>query len=896
MSKTGKKITLAEGLKEAVGVVKNKKKLNEDSILVSPEFIKKRDALADYFEVEDEVRYDKDMDLFILPDGRAYFVYTGDEADQKAKEEVINSIDDMGIEAFTPDFQQDIIDNQMVDVDWFDDAMKESYEFYADDIMSEDGEHGNRLFDEMIEEGVISEEDVTEDGELVDGIDLDEKKEEFVEKLCENWDNGVQWYIDNFGERDFSDVCKKHDLYDYDEIAETAVRWDGRGHFISYYDGEELDIGDDLFAYKYEEGWDWDKADSIHESMNEDTVKTKDGKWANVGKDGKVDSGKFRTKKEADAQRKAMFANNYKKKIGESARQNKRITASRVTYITEDIEAMKPHYPNIPDEKFQEIIELDPTYQNGSNNAGTYGKWLLNLANKNGGYLPNLGHITDVLKRFDTSKKQLKNKDIMKFRSVQEVDDYLNDENNYNELSDRQKLRQTQNAVRKTDTTKDAKLVYSDSDFDIYVPKTYEASCKLGRGSSWCTASTQNDFYFNYYTRNGNLYILISKHDPENQKYQFHFQSDSFMDIDDRSINIVEFMKQYPNVKKFFVKETKELVDELGEEKQELTISVDDFANMASSRNMSKDFISACFESVFGEDDSLFDQYFMDAYDLYGLLKNDLYYIGISYPNIELFSRLGINAKNVDELWSAMKENDDIDLAMGASYSSAMAIGSYDECVADFKSAVNETFKKVDFYCDGENISIKLPHDENADPDEVAFDTCLLSGFSDSSYDNSEFFTDLADTFSDKFVEPRYGWDGFDYTQFNSELDYRLDEIINNNSVEESLQESSTGNDVVFGYRIHNDMTDEIFVIISDDKNSLISNIDRAKSAITNSWDEYYDGEKVLKNLEKENVYVASDGDYDYMQQLIVNGGDESVSLGGNEYQIKYIGRESIRF
>ena len=258
---------------EADDEVEESLKLNEDNVLVSPEFIKKRDALAKYFEVEDEVKYDKGMDIFILPDGRAYFVYTGDEADAKAKEEVINAIDDLGIEAFTPDFRQDIIDNQMVDVDWFDDAMKESYEVYADDIMSEDGEHGNRLFDEMIEEGVISEEDVTEDGELVDGIDLDEKKEEFVEKLCERWDDGVEWYIDNFGEGDFSDVCKEHDLYDYDEIAETAVRWDGRGHFISMYDGEELDIGDDLFAYKYEEGWDWDKADSIHESMNESTTK-----------------------------------------------------------------------------------------------------------------------------------------------------------------------------------------------------------------------------------------------------------------------------------------------------------------------------------------------------------------------------------------------------------------------------------------------------------------------------------------------------------------------------------------------------------------------------------------------------------------------------------------------
>ena len=55
-----------------------------------------------------------------------------------------------------------------------------------------------------------------------------------------------------------------------------------------------------------------DAVDTDSAEINEDTVKTKDGKWANVGKDGKVDSGKFKTKKEADAQRKAMFANGYK--------------------------------------------------------------------------------------------------------------------------------------------------------------------------------------------------------------------------------------------------------------------------------------------------------------------------------------------------------------------------------------------------------------------------------------------------------------------------------------------------------------------------------------------------------------------------------------------------------
>ena len=50
----------------------------------------------------------------------------------------------------------------------------------------------------------------------------------------------------------------------------------------------------------------------LDESLKEDVKKLPDGKYANVGKDGKADSGKFKTKKEADAQRKAMYANGYK--------------------------------------------------------------------------------------------------------------------------------------------------------------------------------------------------------------------------------------------------------------------------------------------------------------------------------------------------------------------------------------------------------------------------------------------------------------------------------------------------------------------------------------------------------------------------------------------------------
>ena len=48
-----------------------------------------------------------------------------------------------------------------------------------------------------------------------------------------------------------------------------------------------------------------------NECLKEDTVKTKSGKWVNKGDTGEA-HGEFRTKKEADAQRKAMYAQGFK--------------------------------------------------------------------------------------------------------------------------------------------------------------------------------------------------------------------------------------------------------------------------------------------------------------------------------------------------------------------------------------------------------------------------------------------------------------------------------------------------------------------------------------------------------------------------------------------------------
>ena len=67
--------------------------------------------------------------------------------------------------------------------------------------------------------------------------------------------------------------------------------------------------------------------------LTEDTVKKQNGKWTNRGDDGK-EHGEFKTKKEADAQRKAMFANGYK---GESMNESANPENAEINKIIYDV-------------------------------------------------------------------------------------------------------------------------------------------------------------------------------------------------------------------------------------------------------------------------------------------------------------------------------------------------------------------------------------------------------------------------------------------------------------------------------------------------------------------------------------------------------------------------------
>lgn len=184
-------------------------------------------ALATYLDVDEDSIHPVTYASNIFEVGDAeWAVLTEDEAERAAKEDIEDLYDDIGVDSFTPWFRDWIYDNA-VDREWFEEALRESFENYVADIKDED----DRLQQEMDDAGVDTEE-------------------EFVDYLVRSAGDPIEYYVDNFGSADFREVCSRHNLIDIDAVAEKAIEEDGVAHFIATYDGEEVDLGDDLFAYR----------------------------------------------------------------------------------------------------------------------------------------------------------------------------------------------------------------------------------------------------------------------------------------------------------------------------------------------------------------------------------------------------------------------------------------------------------------------------------------------------------------------------------------------------------------------------------------------------------------------------------------------------------------------
>lgn len=99
-------------------------------------------------------------------------------------------------------------------------------------------------------------------------------------------------------------------------------------------------------------------------AVDEDTIKVKDGKWTNKGKEGT--HGFFKTKKEADAQRRAMFARESIGNVSNTIVNNKdeNSLSESTKYSVNDVQQMKDAKEEMekkknPDDDIEQVVDLN---------------------------------------------------------------------------------------------------------------------------------------------------------------------------------------------------------------------------------------------------------------------------------------------------------------------------------------------------------------------------------------------------------------------------------------------------------------------------------------------------------------------------------------------------------
>jgi len=172
---------------------------------------------------------------------------------------------------------------------------------------------------------------------------------------------------------------------------------------------------------------------------------------------------------------------------------------------------------------------IDPT------GNSKYTKWIITrFVDPNGGirFVEDLSKLTEPLTRYAKLTQSgvipTSSRDINQFKNMNSflnlMDQYAEKKTGREEKSnEEQELIKSGQAVLYKDT----------GTLKIMIPKTEEAAKFYGRGTRWCTAGDK-DNRFNYYNRQGRLYVLIFR--GSGVKWQFHFESGQFMDEQDEPL------------------------------------------------------------------------------------------------------------------------------------------------------------------------------------------------------------------------------------------------------------------------------------------------------------------------------------------------------------------------
>jgi hypothetical protein len=235
-------------------------------------------------------------------------------------------------------------------------------------------------------------------------------------------------------------------------------------------------------------------------------------------------------------------------------------------------------------ERLKEIIMADPTSVGKHDDendfthidkVGKYTQWLLKQYEKLYVLCDNGDQLFNQLSEVFFEDLYKINEDLQVYDRIKAKKDTIAQEKkDINNIADAWELYQlvephktievamTKAEVKQKVIAEDVDLLLDGKHWDIITPKTTQAATIVSGPplTRWCTASEGRN-HFESYAGRGTLYILRDKHDivPSGRgggqprpKYQFHFETNSYMDVDDRQQDIVEILRKDEDLKNFF--------------------------------------------------------------------------------------------------------------------------------------------------------------------------------------------------------------------------------------------------------------------------------------------------------------------------------------------------------
>ena len=211
----------------------------------------KKQALADYLEVDvEEIEDGYDENHFEV-NGEEYMILSEDESYDEYKDWEMSLIDDLGLESFSENFQEYILENCIND-SWFEQVAEEEADYYIGEMNDEellDYAHDHKIAKNI--DDVDSEEFENERTSIEEDC-LEVYREEIL-------DQGISEYFENIYGRgwakEMKDTLEKE--IDWDKVIEDLYDWDSRDVLwgsMAGYDGNVIELdkinGEWLFAYR----------------------------------------------------------------------------------------------------------------------------------------------------------------------------------------------------------------------------------------------------------------------------------------------------------------------------------------------------------------------------------------------------------------------------------------------------------------------------------------------------------------------------------------------------------------------------------------------------------------------------------------------------------------------